>query len=651
MQRTLTKAGEIARGFLEELEPPRLRTHREFAEQELVLADGPMKGLKFNAAFMPFMALVLTEFDLLNYHRFFGSGPTQGGKTLLFFIEPALYHLFEICENVILGAPVVELAQAIYSERLLPSIKASRYRAYLPSEGSGSRGGKADAIHFKHGPTLRFMGAGGGDHQRSSHPARVVILTELDKMDTPGKSSREADPVSQLEARTHAFGDSAIIYGECTMSTESGRIFREVEKLGTGSQPLFKCPMCSVPVSLSRKSFHGWETAEDSLAASEEAHFICPNCSAKWTESDRRTALRSPVLISRGQEISEEGQIMGDPPRTNTFGFRWTALASNLRTMSSIGAQMYAAEEAGDDASRRMVSQFIWAEPYSGELVDLSRVDVDTILRKMTRHERGEIPSTSKRLVLGIDVGSYVCWWTLYSFTADAQGHVVDFGSIDVPQEAEGRSKGAVLAALRAFRDNHIMKGWAGKTPHRVIVDSGWEPEVAYAFVKESGQGTYVAAKGFGSKSRNGVFKAGTMKTKSRLIGNRWNISTQSNGILLLQVDADYWKAQVHDGFGIPEGASGTMTIFKADKRNRGMRIFARQMTAEYREVDLTPGTTHGYRWVVASKQNHYLDCASMARCGADLLGIRAVKPKKRPAKNPSARAQQSQARKIRTKY
>ena len=42
---------------------------------------------------------------------------------------------------------------------------------------------------------------------RAGFTARVLVITETDGLDAPGHTSREADKVTQLEARTRAYGD------------------------------------------------------------------------------------------------------------------------------------------------------------------------------------------------------------------------------------------------------------------------------------------------------------------------------------------------------------------------------------------------------------------------------------------------------------
>jgi hypothetical protein len=628
------------------------RSMRRFAEEEIVLATGPRAGLRFSVNFMPWTGLVLDEFDRGRYTRFFGSGPAQAGKTVLFFQLPALYHLFEVGEDVILGAPTVELARAIYEERLVPAIQLSRYAALLPTHGAGSRGGKALSVLFGNGARVRFLGAGGGDAQRSSYTARVVILTELDKMDEPGSVSREADPVTQMEARTRAFGSAARVYGECTMSVEGGRIQREVEVFGTDSKLVVPCPACKAYVPLERPGLVGWQGAADVMAARAGARYQCTACKAAWGEEERKLALRSPMIVARDQVVTPAGEISGAAPATDTWGFRWNALASPMRAIADVAGEEWRAEQSGDPKDQKALAQFTWAEPWREEIADLSRPDVNTILAKIAGHERGIVPPESVKLTLGIDVGSYVIWWALLAWKADAQGHVVDFGGIDVPLDHGVKNPTAVLASLRAFRDNVIHPGWGGRRPDRVLIDSGYEQAVVYQFVLESGQPRYLACKGYGTSSRHGGWRnpAAAEPSGLRQVGNEWYTLLQPAGVHLVHVHSDHWKAQVHDGFWAAQGAPGSLTLWRGDKTDRELRIFARQIVAEERTLRSAGEKEPKVVWVVKSRTNHYLDATSYARCAADIEGVRLVRHLSAPPRRQRS-PQEPTRRVIRTRY
>jgi len=574
---------------------------------------------------MPWTGLVLDEFDRGRYRRFFGSGPVQSGKTLIFFLLPVLYHLFERRESVIIGCPKIDMAQAIYEERLRPAIMAGRYASQLPHSGAGSKGGRFLALRMRNGAILRFMGAGGGDEQRSSHTARVVVLTEIDKMDEAGASSRETDPVSQIEARTRAYGDRARIYAECTMSIPEGRIHREVVEWGTNSQVYLCCPHCGDWAAPRREGLVGWQSAEDVVEARLEASYACASCSVCWDEGDRAQALRAPAIVGDGQEILSDGTVEGDTKPTHTWGFRWNAMSSALLSMADLAEDEWRAERSDTDEDRRRVKQFVWAEPYEDPgLRQLSAVNVDMILRrKVSDVPRGVVPAGRSRLTVFIDLGLYRCWWTAWAWGDDAVGHCVDYGCIDVPQGHQAEPA-AILTSLRSYRDETLVPGWVhedGETavPEIVLVDSGWQPDVAYTFVAESNKllrhtARYMASKGMGTARGQRGWTDAQDKAK-----RGWFMST-APGVRLVMIHSDAWKAKIHEGFEAPEGKGGELQIFRASALDH--RLFARHIAAERREEEFVPGKGVKVYWNRLYKDNHWLDCTVGCRVAADMLGV-----------------------------
>ncbi len=154
------------------------------------------------------------------------AGCVQSGKSTIGSILPTLYYLFEWGEDTIFGAPTMKIDQDKWKKELRPAIMASRYANLLPIEGAGSEGGFAEEIQFLHGASLRFASAGGGDENRSGYPARCVVITEADKMDEAGRSSRETDPLRQLEGRSKSWLEAERrFHTECTVSIATGHIW------------------------------------------------------------------------------------------------------------------------------------------------------------------------------------------------------------------------------------------------------------------------------------------------------------------------------------------------------------------------------------------------------------------------------------------
>jgi len=290
---------EELRWAIQQSRAARLRTLREFAEQEIILPDGQYEGMRFRVSRQPYTALWLDEVDSGRWERFALLGPVQSGKTLLGCIIPTMYHLFEIGESVIFGVPTMELAADKWREDLRPAIEASRYRELLPRQGAGSKGGLFEAIQFGNGATLKLMSGRGKDEKRSAYTARVVVVTEADKMDVAGEASREADPISQLEARTSAYDFGRRIYLECTVSIEQGRIWQEYIS-GTESRIVHPCPHCREWVSPEREHLRGWQDAKTVLDVRENAHFVCPACGKPLTSAQRLEMNLRAKLLHKG---------------------------------------------------------------------------------------------------------------------------------------------------------------------------------------------------------------------------------------------------------------------------------------------------------------------------------------------------------------
>jgi hypothetical protein len=221
------RTGVDLRWLTRQARPRRLRSMRQFAEQELIVPAGPYRGRRFRCDRQPFTALWFEQVDSGRWNRCVATGPTQSGKSLTCFVIPLLYHLFEMQETVICGLPDMDMAADKWREDLLPAIEHSRYRDLLPASGGGSRGGRVESLQFRNGATLKFMSGGGSDKSRAGFTSRVIVITETDGLDEIGGRSRESDKLTQLEARTRAYGNRKRIYMECTVSTETGRTWQE----------------------------------------------------------------------------------------------------------------------------------------------------------------------------------------------------------------------------------------------------------------------------------------------------------------------------------------------------------------------------------------------------------------------------------------
>lgn len=600
---------------------------RQFAEEEIVLPTGPHKDEHLRLDLAPWMGIWLDAIDSGNYRRHALTGVGQGGKTLGGSAIPVMYHLFERCETTIYAAPSIEMAADKWKQDIEPAIRASRYADLLPEVGRGSRGGTALSIEFRHGPTLRFMTGGGNDKTRAGYSARPVIITEVDGMDDAGGKSRETDKINQFEARGSSFNDDAIVYMECTVSTEDGRIWRELKE-GTDSRLALPCPHCKAFVTPERQHLVGWQDAANVIEARQQATLVCPGCGAAWSEVDRAEANRGAKVVHKGQSIDPDGSVVGMLPPTLTFSLRFTAANNLLVSMARVAEEEWSAPRRTDpELAERKLRQFYWTIPSEPEVQTLSTIDVSKICARTISAPRGRVPAGATRLTVGVDVGKWMCHWAAVAWLAGGTPHVVEYGVLDVPCQSMAQEL-AIRAALNRFRDEICINGWpmlsaakdaAGAEkvlrPSLTLIDCGNWQETVVAHCIESGAGV-LPAKGFGVEQLG----------RRRIIREPgYELVSQDAGWSLVEINADFWKSFVHARLQTPAGEVGGLTLFHASAGEH--LTFAKHLTAEKKVEQFIAGTGTVVRWERVNRNNHYLDALALACVAGHGVGERIVVP------------------------
>lgn len=616
----------------------RLRTMLAFAEAEIVIPDGPFKGYRFNCDRQPYTRHWLKAVDSGVWKRIVSTGPVQSGKTLLCFLIPTLYHLFEVQENVIVGLPDMDMANDKWQVDFMPVIERTRFRNFLPLKGSGSRGGRVkEAVRFTNGATLRFMSGGGGDKSRAGFTSRVVVITETDGMDQAAETSREADKISQLEARTRAYAKRARLYMECTVTNEQGRTWREYVG-GTQSRIVLPCPHCHEFVSPERENLVGWQDAQ-SLIAARAALFYCPACGEEWSETDRRQANLESLLVHHGQTIKADRSIEGADPETDTLGFRWSAVNNLFCDSADIAAEEWrASRDPDEDNSERAQLQFIWAVPHKPQIWESTPLDAQALAERTNNLAKGILPAGTKLLTMHIDTGKYLCHWAMIAWP-ELAWCVPDYGVLEVPTKELGFER-ALMQALRQFRDV-ILAGWpmgeARKAPDEVWIDARWHEhqETVYAFCRESGP-PFCPSMGYGSGQQTHATYTAPKTTGNlvKWIGDGYHITHfPKKGVNVAEVDADRWKSWLHERLSCPrydtanqQPTRGAITFYQSADRREHFKL-TKHITAEKEVEEFVPGKGMVKKWIKLRQANHWLDTLYNAAAAGHYRGIRLVQP------------------------
>lgn len=622
---------------------PSVRPISEWVESVIKLPNGPMAGERYRHYRHPVSRPFYAELDSGRWSRVAATGPVQNGKTLMCYVNPVLYHLFELKETVIAGLPSLDIANDKWSEDFLPVIMSSGFGHLLPASGEGSRGGQVKrSIHFAHGPTLRFMTAGGGDKKRSAYTSRVVAITETDGMDESSETSREADKVEQIEARTEAFGRTGKrVYLECTASIAKGRIWQEITS-GSNSRLLRPCPYCGDWVAPEREHLRGWQEATSSEHAAKISFFACPSCDEPWSEADRRKSAESIIVCHAGQSVDDCGNLIGPYPETQTFGFRWSAIDNPFVSSGDLGAKEWVAARARDrEGAEKKCHQFIWALPYDPPEVDMTPLDPDQIAERTGAEKKGIAPDDSKVITIGIDTGKRQLHWTAVA-TGESGTRVIDYGRHPVNSDRLGVRRALVVALTELAR--YFSNGWTSPGGRRfkasqVWIDSGYHEhtDAVYEFCASVnlemslplGAEIYRPTKGYGEGQRRMTpYRAPQANTKQRSIlyvGTEFHIAKVKRngrtipGVLLVHMNSDHWKSELHQRLMMPSEEPLAVTLYQSASSTEHDE-YIKHLTAEKQVEKFVEGRGEIVVWDRVDRNNHWLDATYSAICASDAM-------------------------------
>jgi phage terminase large subunit GpA-like protein len=624
---------------------PQLRPFREFLVTDFVVPKGKHKNTKIRFDTQPYTKLLADEIDNARWTKYAITGCVQSGKSLIAFVAVILYYLFEYGEPVIVGVPTMKVGERKWLKEILPAIKASRYKVFLPESGRGSRSGFAEEIHFTNGAVLTFMSGGGGDENRSSETARVVVITEADKIDEAGESSREADPIRQMFARAKSYSESERrLFLECTVSVEKGRIWTTY-KSGSESKIACPCPYCEEYVTPEREHLVGWQESDSKTAAKKEAHFACPSCGDAFTEADRVAMNRAAKPIHRGQEIDRLGEISGEPPETDTFGFRWNCWNNMFMSPGEVGELEWSKVHGGDtESAERELCQFYWATPYKPPDFDNAPLDAEEVRRRFAdrRYTKQLIPEEALHTVMHVDLGKRFFHWTLMAGMAGYRGLISDYGTFEVPWNAQNDGKKineerAIFLALCEFRDEMVLeKEWLTPTgkvmrPQRILVDCAWHPEAVFNFIHDKKtDARWLPAVGYGQSQDRYKYYREPKKNNAevKLIGDQYHVVwVPKYNAWRLDANADYWKTQLFNALRASPGESGSLELYYSSNRNEHI-TWSKHATAEEPKEFFEEGKGTYIRWIKHRKGNHHLDNAYNCWLALHLSGLRLIKEK-----------------------
>lgn len=615
-----------------------LRSLQQWIEDEVYLADGPSEGFRYSFDRQPVQKLIVMEIDSGNWQEIYILGPSQSGKTLIAFVYPLLYHLTEMGESLVMGVPEARMADDKFKVDILPPMKASpRLASLIPEKGPGSKGGVVrDTVTLQNAAKMKIMTRSGSDQSKAGFTSRVVVVTEAAGFSRVSETSREANPLRQLQARQRAYdAEDRRLYVEGTVTIEEDLPW-SARSDSSNSRIVSECPWCAEWILPEREHLVGFQEAESSGEAGRLAYWVCPECGGEINDDQRRDMVAKARLLHEGQSIDSSGNVVGERPDTSRLWVRYTAWHNMFVSTATLGQEEWRAsrvdpeDPAFEDVEKERC-QFVWAKPYKPQVLEREPLRIQQITRKRDDFPRGVCPTDTTHLACGVDMGLHSAWFVVLAGRACGKTHYVNYGPIDVPSR-DLPVEQAVAIALEELRDSlELGYRWTGgknslRVPDQVWIDSNYLTDEIFAFCRKHGarsrSGRYVPILGRGSGQMQAIYQAPTKRGGGIVeIGTRWHMSLhKAQRCFQIFTDSDHWKDQVHHAFFLDDDKPGCSTLFSAPQAEH--KLFGRHITNEQRNVEFVPGRGEVLKWDRRGAQ-HLLDAAQYARAALDRCGFR----------------------------
>lgn len=503
------------------------------------------------------------------------------------------------------------------------------------------------------GVPLRLAHAGSSTALKSD-PAALALTDEVDELMANVKG--QGNPIGLIDARGDTYADfvhamvSTTSRGpkETEIDPVSGLEFWKVQpaddiestiwkfwQSGTRFHWTWKCPSCGerfVPrFSCLEYEHKGQELKTTPARARETAHLVCPRHGCILTEAAKPEMNASGVYAAPGQAIDEDGNVVGDPPESDTWSSWTSGLCSPFQSFGDRASKYVEAVQTGDPEKVQTVINAGFGElwmPSGGDAPEW-----DEIANRKLPYKKLEVAAGVLFITVGVDVQKDRLIYVVRGWGVRQESWLLDYGEIF------GENHDTRLDDIWLDLTDLIEREFGGLPVKRVFIDAGFRPGKAdagdenkvYEYCRRHRRLVF-PCKGYGHRpvpisiNRIDVTPVGTKATY---------------GLDLVRLDSDVLKSWIHSRIRWPSDEPGGWHIPEDATED-----YCRQIASEARMRK--PGG--GAIWIRRSRNNHYLDAEALAYGAAKMLGLerlrddtpppqRAPEAAARPAAGPPAPA------------
>lgn len=591
----------VLRAWAKGLAPDPVVATKDWIARNLIVADGPRQGQRFDFSLTPYMPGVLDMLDDEAVNVVVVRKSAQVAFTTL--------AIGWMCANIdtapahdMLVQPTIATAVDFNRKKLSPVIEASpALRRKVRRQISRSSEGSTAMVKTYPGGSLTLTGANSAADLRSK-TVRRQVRDEIDEY--PLDLDGQGDPEEMMDARLisfHATGEWKVLKGSTPTIKGASRIDTAFEASDQRKWHV-ECPHCGEEQILE----FGDKASRYGLKFNDEwpykAHYICRANGCVIEHHEKAAMVRTGRWIAL------------NPGPGRTPGFHIDALISLLTTWDSM-AEAYL--RAKDDPQRLKGFTNLWLGQSWEERGEAP--DWEVLMLRREDYPRGTIPPGGLVLTGGADVQMDGIYFEVVAWGVDKQSWSIDAGFLP---GATGDVRNPVWQALAkqfetAYRDAYGNE-W---TADLFGVDSGYNTNVVYEFCRRNPKAR--ATKGMDGWSRPAI-PAAPSPMQVTINGKR-------KGVKLWPIGTWPLKAELYANLrkeGLKDGAELYPSGFCHFSTGLHEEVFFRQLTSEHLVQEERAGRLH-HRWHDGGRPNHWLDCRIIARAMAEVLGLSSMTAEK----------------------
>lgn len=487
--------------------------------------------------------------------------------------------------------PTVELAKRFSRQRIDSLIEESpRLRSKVKSNKDKDAKNNMLSKDFP-GGTLVITGANSAVGLRSM-PARYLLMDEIDAY--PQNVDEEGSPISLAEARARTFKRNRKVFKVSTPTIQGRSNIEHAFEKSDRRYYQVPCPYCQHMQKLE------WKQVKWEPNLPETAHYVCISCEEVIEERWK------PTMLARGEWVAEN-------PESKIAGFHLSSLYSPYGWYSwpDIVRDWLKAQGKTDELKTfvNTVLGETWVE--KGDAPDWRR-----LYERREPYPLNVIPKQAAFITAGVDVQKDRLEAQIVAWGKGREAWVVD-NRVFPGDTSDLTANGPWQQVQQLLQETWTREDKTQFTLRMVAIDSGYNTQTVYSFVRKFPPNRVIATKGQdslqmliglpnsvdvlsnGRKLRRGlrVWSIGASVAKSELYG-------------VLKLDKPTEEELLLHGF-----PPGFVHFPELDEQ------YFRQLTAEQLVKKMVKGFTK-YEWQKVYERNEALDTLILARAAAAVVGI-----------------------------